>query len=307
MILGLTLGALALVLLCGALLLWYWADQRARHLRTEHFVEDRIRTYDGPRGAEESGPPRSWDGGPKNWHGLLLRAGIAPTTGFYLKLAFLPVVLGLLALFRGGPVTGIALFVMLAAGSFFVVYLKADRRQRKMVSQVPDFLDMMVRLMTVGNSLGSAFEGAAAKIGDPLLEVVERASGLHKSGKELDIALRQVSRQYGLHELYLMAAVVGVAIRFGGRSDQVLERMALFIRDLEQARHELVALSAEVRMSAWMLALMPVGIACFILFFNNDMFMNMWYDPAGRKLLIGAFVLQAVGSFWLYRLARLNS
>src|SRR3546814_77350 len=170
-----------------------------------------------------------------------------------------------------------------------------------MVSQVPDFLDMMVRLMTVGNSLGSAFHGAAAKINDPLLEVVERASSLNRSGKELDVALRQVSRQYGLHELYLMAAVVGVAIRFGGRSDQVLERMAVFIRDLDQARHELVALSAEVRLSAWVLALMPLGIACFILFFNNELFMGMWYDDAGRKLLIGAVVLQIVGSYWLNR------
>src|SRR5690606_24213796 len=118
--------------------------------------------------------------------------------------------------------------------------------------------------------------------------------------------LRQTARQYRLHELYLVAAIVGVALRFGGRSDHVLERMAAFMRDLTQARRELVALSAEVRLSAWILALLPLGLAAFILAFNNDLFMNMWHDPVGWKLLLGAAALQIIGSYWLYRMARLN-
>lgn len=306
MLLGLILGVLAVVLLCGALVLWRYAGQRSRQLRTERFVEGRLREYTDPD--EDAGPAsaRVWKGGPENWSGLLLRAGLVGTPGFYARLVFLPVLLGLAALLWVGVVAGLAVFVMAAVGVYFWVWLRADRRRRKMISQVPDFLDMMVRLMTVGNSLSSAFHGAVDKAGEPLLEVVQRASSLNRSGKELDVALRRVARQYGLHELYLMAAVVGVAIRFGGRSDQVLERMALFIRDLDQARHELVALSTEVRLSAWVLALMPVSIAGFILLFNNNLFMGMWHDPAGRQLLLGAFVLQIIGSYWLYRLARLE-
>jgi len=116
--------------------------------------------------------------------------------------------------------------------------------------------------------------------------------------------LRHVSRQYGLHELYLIAAVVGVASRFGGRTDQVLERMAAFMRDLQQAQHELVAMSADIRLSAWVLALLPLGLAGFIVVFNNALFMNMWNDPVGWKLLVGAVVLQAAGCYSLYRMAR---
>jgi tight adherence protein B len=107
-----------------------------------------------------------------------------------------------------------------------------------------------------------------------------------------------------LRQLYLVAAVVAVAMRFGGRSDQILDRMSAFMRDVEQARDELSALSAEVRLSAWVLALLPLGLAAFIILFNNALFMTMWHDPIGVRLLLGAVVLQVGGSYWLYRMAR---
>jgi tight adherence protein B len=121
---------------------------------------------------------------------------------------------------------------------------------------------------------------------------------------ELEAALRTVAQQYALRELFLAAAVIGLANRFGGRSDQVLDRMAAFMRDLQQARQELVAMSAEVRLSAWILSLLPIGLGCFMIVFNNDLFMNMWTDGTGRKMLACAALLQIVGSFWLYRLGK---
>ena len=102
----------------------------------------------------------------------------------------------------------------------------------------------------------------------------------------------------------MIAAVVSLAMRFGGRSDQVLERMAAFMRDVSQARNELSASSAEIRLSAWVLALLPVGIAGFIMLTNNDLFMNLWRDPAGFKMLVTAVLLQIGGSYWLYRMAK---
>ena len=113
-----------------------------------------------------------------------------------------------------------------------------------------------------------------------------------------------MSRQYGLKELYMVAAVVSIALRFGGRSDQVLERMAAFMRDVSQARSELSASSAEIRLSAWILALLPLGIAGFIIVANNDLFVGLWEDPLGFKMLATAVAMQVGGSYWLYRMAK---
>src|SRR3546814_15971106 len=66
---------------------------------------------------------------------------------------------------------------------------------------------------------------SAANTSQPRREVVEKASHLSRSTQELDAALANVARQYAFDELGLLAAVVRVAQKFGGRSDVVLERI----------------------------------------------------------------------------------
>lgn len=306
----LALIAIALLLLLAGILLWHHANRRTRRDTTarfiRHHIDERTAAYlNAPSLAHDPNDPRIWRGGPANWSSLLLRAGVVPTPTFYFGLIGLPVVLAAIGGFMLGPLAAGAILLMGLVLGFFRLWLKADKRHRKAVEQLPEFLDAVVRMMTIGNSLSSSFQSATGKTEEPLLEMIERANSNHRGGQELDMALRQSARLYGLHELYLVAAIVGVTIRFGGRSDHVLERMAAFMRDLTQAQRELVALSAEVRLSAWVLALLPLGIGAFIIMFNNALFMGMWNDPVGWKLLVGAAVLQIVGSYWLYRMAKL--
>jgi len=306
MTLALTLAAAALLLVAAALWMLALGRERARRRAAAEFVEQQIANQwarEEAREAREAGL-RLWRMGPQAWSRLLRRAGVAPTASFYALLFGLPLAAAVAALLMAGPLAGAVVLALALVFSYFRLWLKAERRYRRMIVQLPGFLDSIVRLITIGNSLGSAFQASVPDVEEPLQEVLATASSLNRSGKELDVSLRQVSRQYGLHELYLVAAVIGVAMRFGGRSDQVLERMAAFMRDLQQARQELVAMSAEIRLSAWILALLPLGIAGFIVVFNNDLFMGMWRDATGWKMLAGAAMLQAAGCYWLYRMAK---
>ncbi|KNE22765.1 type II secretion system F family protein [Achromobacter spanius] len=302
---ALILAALALVLASGAVLLWRHANSGARRAASSAFLDNQLKRG---REATEAAPfaegGRALRSGFSSWDRLLLLAGVRQSVGFYLRIA-MPVAAGaVLAWVFLGPLSGVVSFIMLAVLTYFLLWLRADKRRRRMISQLPAFLDNIVRLITIGNSMGAAFQTAAASTDQPLLEVVETAASLSRSAKELDAALVQVSRMYGLKELYMVAAVVSLAMRFGGRSDQVLERMAAFMRDVAQARNELTASSAEVRLSAWILALLPVGIAGFIIVANNKLFMGLWEDPLGFKMLLTAVVLQIGGCYWLYRMAK---
>jgi len=304
--LALILAAAALVIAAGAMLLWAKAKQATRRAALERVITGHLgqdQAGQGQVGPWRSEAPRL-PAGPQGWQTLLLRAGVAATPALHARLAAVVTLAGLAAWLAGGKFAAAAAVALAVMAILFVLWMKAERRQRRMIAQLPGLLDAMVRLLTIGNSLGAAFQSAAAAMDEPLAEVLRRAESLARSGKDLDAALRQVSAQYRLQELYLVAAVMSVALRFGGRSDQVLERMALFMRDLEQARQELSAMSAEVRLSAWVLALLPVGIACLIILLNNSLFMGMWNDPAGFYMLIAAVVLQIAGSYWLYRMAK---
>ncbi len=301
----LVLSSLAAVLAVSAVLLWRHAGRSARRAASSAFLETQLQ-----RGRDEAAADAPFaDGGRvfrsgfSGWDRLLLLAGLRQSAGLYLRIA-LPVVAGaVLAWLFLGALSGAVTFLLLAVFAYFLLWLRADKRQRRMISQLPAFLDNIVRLITIGNSMGAAFQTAAASTDEPLREVVETAASLSRS-KELDAALAHVSRLYGLKELYMVAAVVSLAMRFGGRSDQVLERMAAFMRDVAQARNELTASSAEVRLSAWILALLPVGIAGFIIVANNNLFMGLWEDPQGFRMLATAVCLQIGGCYWLYRMAK---
>lgn len=307
---GEVLLLLCLMLLMVAAALWLWQASVARTRRTvtSAFVERQL-----GRAMPASAEPdvavsqyrsRQSSGFRGGWENLLLRAGIAPGPGYYMPVVLALVILPATAFLFGGLLGATITFILVLAVSYFRLSMAASKRRSVMVRQLPGFLDALVRLIVIGNSLGSAFHTAVNSADQPLLEVLDRANQLNRAGMELDASLSYVARLYRFHELELVAAVVGVALRFGGRSDMVLERMAGFMRDLQQAREELHAMSAEIRLSAWILGLLPVCVAGFIVVVNNAMFMGTWDDPTGKKMLIGAVVLQLTGSYWLYRMAK---
>ncbi|MNR24932.1 hypothetical protein D3C85_1420490 [compost metagenome] len=77
------------------------------------------------------------------------------------------------------------------------------------------------------------------------------------------------------------------------------------MRDREQAEHELVAMSSETRLSAWILGLLPIAVCAFMIMKNPAYFLGMWNDDSGRMLVLTGVGLQALGGLLLYRLARI--
>ncbi|WP_338078844.1 type II secretion system F family protein [Collimonas pratensis] len=210
----------------------------------------------------------------------------------------------LLALILGGWLSALGTALLYAMLVVFYFWLRTSKIQRTLIRQLPGFLDTLVRLVTIGNSIGAAFQTGIGSTEGPLRVILDRANRQVQAGVDLEHALRQQAAIYKFKELDLVAAVIGVSSRFGGRSDLVLERMAAFMRDLEHAQNEMASLSAEIRLSAWIMGILPIAIGIFLIIFNNNLFVGMWQDPIGKKMLLGAVVLEIVGGYFLYRLAK---
>lgn len=306
---ALWLTAAAMLLLAIGILLW----QNARALRHRQaasiFVDQQIRKLVPQPEAETAGVADrpvflALLSSFRPWRRFFLRAGVTPGVRLYTRLLLPALALATLATIFGGVLAMIGILSMYIVLVYLYWWLKIARRHQKMVHQLPSFLDTMVRLTTIGNSLESAFQAALLTVDAPLQEPLNRANLFMQAGRELEPALVQEARIFDLTELELIAVIMGVALRFGGRADVVLERMSFFIRDREQAQNELRALSTEIRLSAWVLGLMPIGLGIFMMIFNNEMFTMMWNDDVGKKMLLGAVVLEVVGAYWLYRLAK---
>lgn len=215
------------------------------------------------------------------------------------------VVFSLLTAALAGALAAIAAAVLACLLTVFGLWLRIQKIRRQLVRQLPGFIDSMVRLITIGNSTQASFQLAIASTATPLQGYLERAASLVRAGVDLDRALHQTAAQVGIEEMSLLASILGLGVRYGGRADLLLERVAAFMRDREQAENELMAMSAETRLSAWVLGLLPVAVTAFIIIVNPDYFLRMWTDPTGRWLIYAAMALQLTGVGFLYRLARL--
>ena len=303
---ALLLAAFSFLLIGVALLLWQNAERRMQQQVASRLIDQHTQVAQHGFVEEDNAPtPFSVRGlQSRAWKHFLLRAGVSPDRKFHTILVLPAVILVSLAAFFLGPLSAVSTLLLYVMICYFRLWLKAVRRHQKMVRQLPAFLDTMVRLATIGNSIESAFQSAVLTTDEPLRTLLERANRLVQAGMNLEHALIQEARVFRLIELELVAAVIGVALRFGGRADTVLSRMSAFMRDREQAQNELVALSAETRLSAWILGLLPIGVGLFMLIFNDRIILIMLADPIGRNLLIGAAALEVVGAVWLYRLAK---
>lgn len=238
---------------------------------------------------------------------LMSRTGIADVRKPAIVVGLLTCVLMFWAWRLAGPFAVLFVIAAVVCVVAFVLSLRAQRRRARLVAQLPSFLDGIVRLIVLGNSVPAAFQSALLTTEAPLRECLDHVSYMLRTGVEIDRALHQVSLVYRARELELVGAVLRLSVRYGGRADVMLERMATFMRDLEQAQRELSAMSAETRLSAWVLAVLPFLIGGFLIVANPAYFASMWNDTTGRHLVWLALVLQAVGAFMLYRFTRLRS
>ena len=137
-----------------------------------------------------------------------------------------------------------------------------------------------------------------------LRELLDTTLRNARGGMDLDRALAQAAAPWRVEALDVLSVVLGVCVRIGGRSDQVLQRLSDFMRDLDQAQQELKATTSETRMSAWVLALLPPISALMMALASPGFFEPMLREPQGHKILLAALGLELVGGFLLHRLAK---
>ncbi|MDN4574445.1 pilus assembly protein TadB [Pandoraea cepalis] len=295
---------IALLLIAAGLELWRRTHQRVRAQATSAFLERQL-AQNAPRfAASEGDAARAPRRKSLPWEFFFERAGVQTDPMFYAMLIAPGLLLVMLFWMWHGPLSAIVVLLMYAVGTVLRYWFKAARRHRNIVRQLPIFLDGMVRMLTVGNSLPAAFQTAAGNADMPLRELLDRAVRQVQAGVDLDVALKQIARVYHVEEIYLFASVVDLSTRFGGRADQILSRMAGFMRDREQAQAELYALSSETRLSAWVLAALPIIVSAVLMLLNPRFFEPMFQEASGQRLLAIGLGLEVFGGFLLYRLAK---
>lgn len=142
-------------------------------------------------------------------------------------------------------------------GSVAFLRLRAARRRRRFESQLPDALTMVAGSMDAGHSFQRAVQMLHEEAGGPLAEELGRVLQEAALGGSLVDGLERMAARLDIDDLRWMVQAIRIQQDVGGRLADVLRTLADFMRAREEVRLEVRALSAEGRISAWVLGAMP--------------------------------------------------
>ncbi len=221
--------------------------------------------------------------------------------------AFFFYVVGLLTLvvlvgFLGGPIPAVLVLIVAGLAPVAVLNLLARRRQARFTSQLPDMLRLLASGLRAGFSLLQAADAAAEQVGGPMGEELRRVLVEARLGRPLELALDDSSKR--VRSLDYDWAVMAIAIQreVGGNLAELLSTVAETMVARERLRSEIKALTAEGRISAIVLAILPVAIGGIVYVLNPGYLDPLLYRTSGQLMLLGALVFGILGFVWMRKI-----
>jgi tight adherence protein B len=207
----------------------------------------------------------------------------------------------------GGPLLSMLLLPLGAFVPIMFVTWKKNRRSRKLSEQLPDALDMMGRSLRAGHALSSAFKMVASELPPPVSLEFARAFEEQNLGLPFEKAVAQmVKRTPSNRDLKIFAVSVIVQKETGGNLVEIIEKIAETIRQRYRFFGKLDTLTAEGRMSSYILGALPILTGLFIGFTNPPYVMLLFTTPMGNKIFAFAIVIWLFGFLWMRRMSKVS-
>jgi tight adherence protein B len=235
----------------------------------------------------------------------LEQAGLQKDPGDYLLMAgAVTLASTVLAFLGGGPGLGFLAFLMTPVSFYVLLNVLIMRRRRKFDSQVPDTLQMFSGGLRAGHSLLRAIDAAAQENEGPMSEELNRVVNETRIGRDLGDSLNQVALRTDNDDFQSIARAIDIHREVGGDLAEVLDHVGETIRDRNQVRGQVRALSAEGRVSAVVLMALPI-VMFLVLVFSNALYQRVFTTTVpGYLMLAAAAVMLTLGGLWLSRLVK---
>lgn len=194
---------------------------------------------------------------PRSSHWLarqMRRAGIQRPRPWLFGAAVLALLLVWSGLGLFGTIGALGGLLLAALSCRVALGMLYQRRLKRMIRQMPRFLDQVVRSLHAGRTLGDALMQAVENAEEPLRDIFTLARNHVLLGIHLPEALQEVAELYEVEELRILALGVSVNHRYGGNTSDLLDSIVKLIHEREKLSRQLHAMTGETRISAYVLA-----------------------------------------------------
>ena len=190
---------------------------------------------------------------------------------------------------------------------FLYVLYRKKKREEALVEQLPDALDMIVRALRVGQSVDGALQEAARSFSPPIGREIKTIYDEMSVGIPFERAFRNFEKRFSkIAEVKILVTAFIIQRETGGNLTTVLEGVARTVRDRFQLKRQIKVLTAEGRLSAVILGLLPFGFLIVAWIFNPKYTSLLFTHPVGKKLFFLAILLEAAGFVFMRMISRIK-
>lgn len=208
-----------------------------------------------------------------------------------LHMPFIPAA-GVLALMLGAP--------------WLVLMRTRGTRLRKLEEQLPEAADFLGRALRAGHSFANVMQMVGEEMPEPIASEFKFAYEEINYGVPMNEALHNLATRVPLTDLRYLVIAVLIQRESGGNLAEVFGNISRLIRARLKLLAQVRVMSAEGRMSAWILGLLPLGVLALMVATNLAYVRVLWTDPIGVRLVWYASIAAVGGVLWMRKLIRIH-
>jgi Flp pilus assembly protein TadB len=206
-----------------------------------------------------------------------------------------------------GPVFGIVIgFIAGFGGTAMYRRIRTERRYQAFAAKLPDALQLVVSSLRAGFSLGQAIDAMLHEAPEPIATEFSRALATTRLGADLDEALARLAHRMRSRDLEWVVVAIRIQREVGGNLAEVVNTNVEAMREREALRRHVRALSAEGRLSAYILVGLPPLVIVLMLAIRRQYMLPLFTTAVGLFLLVLAGTLVTLGGLWMWRLIKVE-
>ncbi|SFN18782.1 tight adherence protein B [Formivibrio citricus] len=239
---------------------------------------------------------------------LLLQSGMRINVAGFFGLSLLAAGLGLTvsAILSFSAFFIVAIMILAGFLPLFMVLNSRQKRLDALEQQLPDTLDLMARALRAGHALPGALKTVGEEMPEPIAGEFRITFDELNYGIPLSEALNNMASRVPVTDLRYFVISVLIQRETGGNLAELLDNISALIRARFKLLGAIRVLSAEGRLSAWILTILPFALAGVIRIIHPQFIGVLWSDPFGRKMVFGALILMLLGIFWMWRIIKIR-
>jgi tight adherence protein B len=201
---------------------------------------------------------------------------------------------------------GIALAVIGVVAPRLALNVAITRRTSSFLEQLPDTLQLLAGSLQAGYGFLQALDTVAKEAVAPTSTEFARVLSEARLGRPIDEALDSMAERVGGEDFKWVVLAINIQRQVGGNLAQLLTTVANTLREREQVRRQIKVLSAEGRLSAYILVALPFVLFGYLSIINPTYIHQLTEQSTGKLLMLGALILIGVGAVWMRKLVNID-